>query len=297
MLLRITVFVMMSLGLLGFGTVAWLSVQPPALADTKDHAPVIAQETILVAGRDLLAGSLVKPDDIATIQVPTDKIPEGAATDTPRNRHQLTGSMVRRRVTTGDTLQSRDLLRPGDHGFLAAVLSSGMRAVTIGVDAISGTAGLIWPGDHVDVLLTHQIDDPNRPVGRRLAAETVLANVRVIAIDQQLVQGAAPGTADAKPATTLTLEVTAPQAERISVAGRLGKLSLVVRAARIADDAGQSARNGGAIGTGTTPDVALPGITWAGDVSPALSADAAVKNIPIVVRVYRGGGDGQEYKF
>jgi pilus assembly protein CpaB len=298
MLLRITVFVMMSLGLLGFGTVAWLSMQPPAPAEAKTGgAPQVQQDTILVAGRDLQAGSLLKPDDIATLQVPHDKLPDGAQLDTPATRHELSGAMIRRRVSANEILMPFDLLRPGDHGFLAAVLNGGMRAVTIGVDAITGTAGLIWPGDHVDVLLTHQIDDPNRPVGKRVAAETVLADVRVIAIDQQLVQGAAPGGTDPKPATTVTLEVTATQSERISVASRLGRLSLVVRAAQSADEAGGGPRDGNGR---DVIESGQPGskITWAGDVSPALIADAPVIQIaPSVVHVWRGSTDGQEYKF
>jgi pilus assembly protein CpaB len=155
-----------------------------------------------------------------------------------------------------------------------------MRAVTVGVDAISGTAGLIWPGDHVDVLLTHQLDDPNRPIGRRVAAETVLTNVRVIAIDQQLVEGAAPGSENAKPATTVTLEVTSQDAERVSVATRLGRLSLVVRSAK----------------EGTPAADASAGITWASDVSPALDAVNPTAP-PSVVHVFSGNGGGQEYRF
>ncbi len=295
MLLRITVFVMMSLGLLGFGTIAWLSMQPPSVAEAKEGAPpVIQTEIVLVAARDLHAGALLKPDDIGTVQVPHDKVPDGASLDTADNRRILVGSMVRRRVAGNDALQMRDLLRPGDHGFLAAVLSAGMRAVTIGVDAITGSAGLIWPGDRVDVLLTHQIEDPNRPVGRRLAAETVLTNVRVIAIDQQLVQGAAPGSSDMKPATTVTLEVTAAESERVSVAYRLGRLSLVVRAARALEDGGQMARDSGSPGS---QEPVRQGVTWASDVSPALTSDVAVKAAPNVVRIYRGGAEGQEYKF
>lgn len=297
MLLRITVFVMMSLGLLGFGTVAWFSMMPPAPEPTEAAAaPAVVMESILVAGRDLQAGSLLKPDDIGTVQVPHDKVPDGASLDTSLNRHQFAGAMIRRRVPAGDLLLGRELLRPGDHGFLAAVLSSGMRAVTIGVDAITGSAGLIWPGDRIDVLLTHQLDDPSRPVGRRIAAETVLSNVRVIAIDQQLVQGAAPGSNEAKQATTVTLEVTGQQSERVSVASRLGRLSLVVRAAQMIEEPGADAHND-APGGPTPEGPPRAAITWAGDVSPALTIDTVAKNLPSVVRVYRGNSDGQEYKF
>jgi pilus assembly protein CpaB len=295
MLLRITVFVMMALGLLGFGTVAWLSVQPATPAQAKENVqPKVA---VLAVARDVTAGQLLKPDDIIAREVLKTKIPEGATADTAENRHQLTGSMIRRRLARGEVLLPDDLLRPGDHGFLAAVLGAGMRAVTVGVDAITGTAGLIWPGDHVDVLLTHQIDDPRLPVGRRIAAETVLNDVRVIAIDQQLVQGATPGTGESKPATTVTLEVTGQQSERVSVASRLGKLSLVVRSAKNADS---SSKVAGADGTATSDgaDQERKTITWAGDVSPALSIDPVPAAAPpVVVRVWNGIDKGQEFKF
>ena len=316
MILRIAVFVMMSLGLLGFGTVAWLSAQPPAQAQAGgvDGFVDSPRAAVLIAGRDLQAGALLKPDDIGVQHVLREKTLEGASLDTPAARHLLIGSMVRRRLSSGEMLLPRDLLRPGDHGFLAAVLGAGMRAATIGVDAITGTAGLIWPGDRVDVLLTHQIDDTGRPLGHRIAAETVLNNVRVIAIDQQLVQGANPGSADSKLAATVTLEVRPTQAERVSVAARLGKLSLSVRAARRADGSEENGREELPLDAGAAkPDGPAPGappalqaagspppsrstITWAGDVSPALGSDAG-RTIQTKVRVYRGSGDGQEYNF
>ena len=121
-------------------------------------------------------------------------------------------------------------MRPGDHGFLAAVLAPGMRAVTIAVDNTTGSAGLIWPGDQVDLILTaDRSTKPNLPIGHRVAAETVLSNARVIAIDQQIMQGAV--AAPDSQAKTVTLEVTEEQAERVSVATRLGRLSLSVRSA------------------------------------------------------------------
>ena len=66
----------------------------------------------------------------------------------------VAGAMVRRSLAPNEPILAGDVLNPGDRGFLAAVLGTGMRAVTVGVDPVSGTAGLIWPGDHVDVVLT-----------------------------------------------------------------------------------------------------------------------------------------------
>jgi pilus assembly protein CpaB len=100
----------------------------------------------------------------------------------------------------------------------------------VGVDAVTGTAGLIWPGDHVDLILTQQIDDATVPLGRRLAAETVLKDVRVIAVDQQMVQGGATTTGDtSQQSRTVTLEVSPEDVEKVAVATRLGRLSLAVR--------------------------------------------------------------------
>ena len=68
--------------------------------------------------------------------------------------------MVRRSLSEGDVVRDGDVMRPGDHGFLAAVLEPGMRAVTIAVDNTTGLAGLIWPGDQVDLILTRR--SPNQ---------------------------------------------------------------------------------------------------------------------------------------
>jgi pilus assembly protein CpaB len=178
-----------------------------------------------------------------------------------------------------------DVMRPGDHGFLAAVLTPGMRATSVGVDAVSGTAGLIWPGDHVDLILTEQIDDPNVPIGKRFAGETVLKDVRVIAIDQQLVQGGNAGGPGAESAgsRTVTLEVTPEDAERVAVATRLGKLALAVRPVDAA------AR---AVTTGHD-------VTWSGDVSSALSQIRRTGDTAVTptLHVYSGASDYKEYKF
>ena len=110
--------------------------------------------------------------------------------DSQETRRSLSGAMVRRSLPAGEPIRMADVIRPSDHGFLAAALDAGMRAVTVGVDATSGATGLISPGDRVDLILTQTIQEPSLPLGRRVVAETVLSDVRVIAIDQQLVQGA-----------------------------------------------------------------------------------------------------------
>jgi pilus assembly protein CpaB len=281
MILRLALSALMVLGLAGFGAVAWLSAHPPpaqrmaATSQRESHG-------VLQLTRDLRAGTLLKAEDLATRELAAGE-PEPAQPvipDSPESRRGLVGGMVRRSLSAGDLLHARDVMRPGDHGFLAAVLEPGMRAVTVGVDSVSGTAGLIWPGDRVDLILTQSIEDTALPPGRRVAAETVLQNTRVIAIDQQLVQGAVPGAAEAPAARTVTLEVNGEQAERVQVAARIGRLSLAVRAAEPSNAAGEAAP---------------PPAVWAGDVSAALTATPPPA--PNLLRVFHGAADGQELHF
>jgi len=281
MVVRLAFFALMALGLLGFGTVAWISTRPPP----PDAATVAASTKVmvLIAAKPVRAGNLLKPEDIGAKETTQREAGDDANFDGPDARRTLAGAMVRGTLSAGDVIRAKDVMRPGDHGFLAAVLGPGMRAVSVGVDTVSGTAGLIWPGDRIDVILTQAISDPAVPVGRRLAAETVLSGVRVIAIDQQLLQGVAPdAAADNNKARTVTLEVTSAEAERVSVATRIGKLSLTVRSADrsgVLADAGQ-----------------LHKTTWASDASPALGTNVA-QGTRDVLYVFPGTGDRKEFHF
>jgi pilus assembly protein CpaB len=285
MVLRVMLFALMALGLVGFGTVLWISSHPPAAeAHTTTPAPP-TMVAVITASRVIHAGSLLRPEDLASKEVPRSEVGPDTTLDTLETRRDLSGAMVRRGFGIGELVRPADVMHPGDHGFLAAVLMPGMRALTVGVDAITGTAGLIWPGDRVDLILTQEMPANSAPAGHRVAAETVLSDVRVIAIDQQLVQGASPGSSE-QPARTVTLEVNQDQAERVSVATRLGRLSLSVRSAELA------AHQDGV----AAPHVPPPTV-WASDVSAALSHDVAPTPDHPPVRVFPGAGDSKEYHF
>jgi pilus assembly protein CpaB len=276
MILRLALFVLMALGLLGFGVVAWVSTHPETSAAAAPPPPVA---TITLA-HEVRAGGLLKSDDLTSKLLAPGDTPAGALADSVQARRDLVGGMVRHSLSAGDVLRATDVMRPGEHGFLAAVLQPGFSAVTVGVDSVSGTAGLIWPGDRVDVILTQSMDDVKLPPGRRVAAETVLQNVRVIAIDRLLVEGADAAAPEPKGAQTVTLEVTAEQAERVQVATRIGRLSLTVRAAGPEASPPRHA---------DTPPV------WASDVSRALVGPGPAG--PSMVRVYQGSADGKEFRF
>jgi pilus assembly protein CpaB len=283
MFARLALFVLMAAGLAGFGAVTWISMHPPIPVAADASSPVNDKLPVLVAARPLRAGSLLKPEDLAAQDMsPADK-PAGAWRDAPNVRNDLLGAMIRRNLVAGEVILPADTLHPGDRGFLAAVLGSGMRAVTVGVDAISGIAGLIWPGDRVDLILTQSQDDTTVPPGRRVSGETVLHNVRVIAIDRELMQGATSESPETQAARTVTLEVAPPDAERVAVAVRLGRLSLAVVAADRTPDA-------------STADAAQSGrVTWGGDVSSALRH--GVGGDGATVRVFQGPTDSKEIRF
>lgn len=280
MVLRVAFFVLMALGLTGFGTVAWLATRPTAnVAEAARPKPPV-KEMVLTAALPVHAGSLIRPEDLSSKELSiADASATGAIKDTPDARRQMIGAMVLHSLGRGDTLRNSDVMRPGDHGFLAAVLQPGMRAVSIAVDNTTGSAGLIWPGDHVDLILTQTLNGPGVPVGRQVAAETVLSDIRVLAIDQQLIEGAAPTASGSQ--RTVTLEVTPEQAERISVAMRLGRLSLAVRSAGAPRQVAGKPKE--------------PGTTWAMDVSPAIGAEAGTP--AGVMRIFQGADAVKEFRF
>ncbi|HKM61712.1 MAG TPA: Flp pilus assembly protein CpaB [Acidisphaera sp.] len=235
--IRFLLFTLLIGGLAALGGFAWYANH---LADVPAAEAPPAKVAILVASHTLRVGSLVKPEDLASKDVSPAEVTPDEKRDTSAMRGELVGALVRHSIEAEQPILPDSVLRPGDYGFLAAVLTPGMRASTIGVDAVSGSAGLIWPGDHVDVILTQQLDDPNLPPGRKVSAETLLSDVRVIAIDQQLTQGATAAATD-QTVRTATLEVTPEQAERIAVATRLGHLVLDLRSATPTASAAQAA--------------------------------------------------------
>ena len=123
MIIRVTFFILMSLGLIGFGTVAWITTRPMGLAGTSNT------KMVLVAAQTIQGGSLLTAEDLQPKEIPIDEVVKEYNLDTPDTRRGLTGAMVKRNLGIGEAIRSDDLMRPSDHGFMAAVLSPGMRAV------------------------------------------------------------------------------------------------------------------------------------------------------------------------
>jgi pilus assembly protein CpaB len=293
MIVRVAFFTLMAMGLIGFGTVAWVTTRPMALGGPPPT------RLVLVAALAIDAGSLITSDDLQAREIAVTEVTKEYNLDTPDNRRGLMGAMAKRSLGAGEAIRSDDLMRPTDHGFMAAVLSPGMRAVTINVDAASGSSGLIWPGDRVDLILTQMNSDPSAAIGRRISAHTVLANVRVVAIDSQLISAPNRNAAASLDAQnrTVTLEVDEDQAQRVAVGMRLGRLSVSVRAS--------STVAGKEKGDGKTE------ATFAQDILPDLVEKPAPAPVaPVIVaappppapseppmRVFSGPSEAKEFKF
>jgi pilus assembly protein CpaB len=233
-MLRLSIIVVLLLATTALGLIAYnmnLPKQVPVAVEVTAKGPA-APPTVgyFVAARPLPKGTLAREEDFTVRSVPPERVPAGAILETPDSKVGLPGSLVRKFVEAGSPVTLQDILRPRDRGFLASVLAPDSRAISIKVDEESGVSGLIRPGDHVDVVLT-QVFDKTDPA-RRALSETVLRNVRVIAIDQEITQGGrAISAVTGKLAQTVSLELAQEQVKKITVAKQLGTLSLAVRAA------------------------------------------------------------------
>ncbi len=190
---------------------------------------------ILVADIDLSAGQFVKPQNIRWQRWPDDDVPDSYIVRGESEKESVVGAVVRRGIVAGQPITDTIVVKPGDRGFLAAVLAPGMRAVSVPINATSGNSGLIFPGDRVDMILTQTLDDANGDTTRRVS-ETVLDNIRIIAMGAEISDSPKEGKNHAK-ARTATLEVTPRQAESVALVTELGKLSLSLRSlASISED-------------------------------------------------------------
>ena len=249
--LRLSIIMVLLLASAALGLIAYNTLKPAGQVALAVAAPAPDTVRYLVAAHPLPAGTLTRDEDFTARSASSDKVPSGAIQDTPDAKTGLRGSMVRKFLDAGSFVTSEDVLRPRDRGFLASVLAPGTRAISIKVDAESGVSGLIWPGDYVDVALTHEIDKAD--LAHHTLSETVVQNVRIIAIDQEIVQGQTEKAAAGRETHTVSLELAPQQVAKITVAEHLGKLALAMRSAVEQHDKGES------------------GTTFSGDVSPEIA--------------------------
>jgi pilus assembly protein CpaB len=203
---------------------SWLAQRSP-VAIAEPIAP--PQKAVLVARAAIARGQILKPADLAWQPWPVGAIGKAYIQDSTKKIEDFAGWVARDPFVPGEPVTEAKIVAPGSRGFLAAVLSPGMRAVSVPVTATSGISGLVFPGDQVDILVSEVLPTrgSNGNAAPQKAAETVLHDVRVLAVDQKLESK----SGEAAVAHNVTLEVTPKQAEEIAVATEMGKLSLSLR--------------------------------------------------------------------
>jgi pilus assembly protein CpaB len=192
---------------------------------------------VLVATRALPVGTILDATALKFQPWPKEMVDNAYYLKNGTDLQSLVGTVVRNPITAGQPVTQGSLVKPGDRGFLAAALGPGMRAITVPVSATSAVAGFVFPGDHVDLVLTQSVagggDGPPLKV-----SETIIRNLRVLATDQTTDNKVGDdGQPVIKPASSVTVEATPKIAEKIAVAQTIGDLSLSLRS--LADDSTQ----------------------------------------------------------
>ena len=214
-------------------------------------APAPTGPKVLVAKKALPVGTIIDVDALTYQPWPKELMQSAYYVEgqPDGDTKALLGTVVRNAITAGQPVTRGALIGPKDRGFLAAALGPGMRAITVPVNASTGVAGFVFPGDHIDLVLTQQVEGGGDGPALKVS-ETIVRNVRVLATDQRVTQTDEDGKTQVKIATNVTLEATPRIAEKIAVSQSMGTLSLSLRS--IADNTAELER---AIASG---DVKVP---------------------------------------
>jgi pilus assembly protein CpaB len=227
----------------------WLASQRSQPADASPIAVPTPAKSVLIARSGIQRGQLLKPEDFAWEPWPEGGIDKNYVVIGTKTPESFAGWVARNPVSAGEPITEAQIVAPGNRGFLAAALRPGMRAVSVPVSITSGISGFVFPGDQVDLVVTitnqeapHSSGGNVGPLRDIKASETVLRDIRVIAIDQKL-DAAKTGEANAN-IKTVTLEVTPKESAVIALASDMGKLSLSLRSLTPGpDDSKQQANN------------------------------------------------------
>jgi pilus assembly protein CpaB len=197
-------------------------------------APVVpVGPKVLVAKKALPVGTIIDADSFTFQPWPKELMQGAYYVEGQPDAKNLAGTVVRYAIAAGQPVTRGSLVGPQDRGFLAAALGPGMRAVTVPVNASTGVAGFVFPGDHVDLVLTQQVAGGGDGAPLKVS-ETIVRNVRVLATDQRFTDKDDDGKTAVRTFSNVTLEVTPRIAEKVAVAQALGQLSLSLRS--IADN-------------------------------------------------------------
>lgn len=232
------------LGIAGLaaGGAALLMSRPAPTPETVvvERKAAVQTRDVLVAAAELPVGNTIKPNELRWQPWPAEYVPAGALTreETGGSLQEFEGAIVRIGLFAGEPIRREKLVRANSNAFMSAILPSGMRAVAITIDRTGSTSagGFVLPNDRIDILKTYRDEDAAKGGGDAQSTETILYNIRVLAIGQSVQDknGEKVVTGD-----TATLEVTPGQAETLALAQKTGVLSLALRSLA---DSGEQAK-------------------------------------------------------
>lgn len=187
----------------------------------------VASAKVLVTNRDLVVGELLTPEDLQWADWPSGYMNLEFFTEElqPTAMEDVSGSVVRTPFYENEPILPQKIVQKGETGYMAALLSPGMRAMSVEISAESASGGFILPNDKVDVIVTFRQEDPVTEEAVE-SILTILENVRVLAIDQAF---RTTDTGQSVVGRVATLELSPEDSELITLAGRKGNLTLALR--------------------------------------------------------------------
>ena len=202
--------------------------------DTKQALPVepvvqLQTVDVLVAKSDIGLGQSVTPDNLQWQIWPATTTSNSfiRRSERPEGAKEVAGSIARAPFITGEPIREQKLVKANGSGFMAAILPSGMRAISTEISPETGAGGFILPNDRVDVILSKREKNPDRSGSSDIViSEIILTNVRVLAIDQAPKEKDGQNTVVGK---TVTLELKPEQSETLARARQTGTLALALR--------------------------------------------------------------------
>ncbi len=198
----------------------WIETQMAARqpAEVAAPAPALDVTKVVVARSPLRFGNRSASQHVKEVDWPASAVPPGAFTSIEEFLGEEGERVVLQAMEENEPVLASKVTGGGERASLSAIIEPGMRAVTIRVNDVLGVAGFVLPGDRVDIMLTRELDDS--PV-----TDVLLQNVKVLGIDQDATEKRnEPGVA-----RSITLEVSTVQAQKLTLASRVGSLSLALR--------------------------------------------------------------------
>jgi pilus assembly protein CpaB len=181
---------------------------------------------VLVAKSDIGVGQTVTPADLQWQPWPVNAVASSfiSKSAAPNAMDQLNGAIARHAFVAGEPINDSKLVKTQGSGFMAAILPTGMRAISTEISVETGAGGFILPNDRVDVILTRRQRDEKG--GDHFVSETILSNIKVLAIDQTIGEKNGQKVVIGK---TATLELSPSQAEMLALSRQQGTMSLALR--------------------------------------------------------------------